>query len=121
MSVSEIAQGLVALCKEGKFEEAIARYYDDEIESHHAMGEQLHTEGIDAVRARHIWWNENMTMHSVEVKGPYINGDAFAVQFTMDVTDNASGQRMVMDEIALYEVDDDKIVEESFFMPDMAA
>ena len=47
--------------------------------------------------------------------GPWINGDQFVVRFTMDVTQKQSGQRIAMDEAALYTIKDGKIAEERFF------
>ena len=44
-----------------------------------------------------------------------MHGDQFAVRFTMDVTEKASGQRTRMDEIGLYTLKNGKIVEERFF------
>jgi ketosteroid isomerase-like protein len=44
-----------------------------------------------------------------------VNGDAFTVRFVMDITDKTNGQRMTMDEIALYRLDGGKIAEERFF------
>ena len=44
-----------------------------------------------------------------------LNGDDFTVRFVMDVTDKDSGQRMTMDEVALYRLKGGKIAEERFF------
>jgi ketosteroid isomerase-like protein len=54
-------------------------------------------------------------VHDSKVEGPYVNGDEFTVRFVMDLTNKESGQRMTMDEIALYRVKDGKIAEERFF------
>ena len=51
----------------------------------------------------------------MKVEGPYVNGDDFTVRFVMDVTDKDSGQRMTMDEVALYRLKGGKIAEERFF------
>ena len=53
-------------------------------------------------------------IHSVEVEGPYVNGNQFVVRFTMDVTPKG-GQRMQKDEMGVYTLADGKIVEERFF------
>lgn len=54
-------------------------------------------------------------MHGVEIEGPYINGSQFAAHFTIDATMKPTGKRDTMDEIALYTVENDKIVRERFF------
>ena len=46
-----------------------------------------------------------------------VNGDQFVLHITMDVTQNATGQRMTIDETALFTVKDGKIAEERFFYP----
>ena len=51
----------------------------------------------------------------MEVEGPYLNGDQFAVRMKMDLTVKESGERITMDEIGLYTVKDGKIAEERFF------
>jgi ketosteroid isomerase-like protein len=43
-----------------------------------------------------------------------VNGDQFALRFHLDVTQKASGQRMQMEEVALYTVREGKVVEERF-------
>jgi len=43
-----------------------------------------------------------------------VNGNQFAVRFNMDATDNTLGKRFQMDEIAVYTVENDKIVHEQF-------
>ena len=55
------------------------------------------------------------TVNSASVDGPWVNGDQFTVRFHMDVTVKESGQRQVMDEIALYTIKNGKIAEERFF------
>jgi menaquinone-dependent protoporphyrinogen IX oxidase len=73
-------------------------------------------EGLDAIRAKHAWWGEAMEFHGGEVDGPFLfDPDRFAVRFTMDITDKATGKRTQSSEVALYTVKDAKIVREEFF------
>ena len=53
-------------------------------------------------------------MHGGFSNQPQIAGNYFAVAMGMDVTMKGQG-RMKMDEIAVYEVKDGKIVKEQFF------
>ncbi len=118
MSVSEIAQGLVDLCREGKNEEAVARYYSPEIVSiESASGPTMPAEakGLEAVAQKGKWWMENHQIHSAEVNGPLVGDGQFAVEFNYDVTQKSSGMRLRMNEMALYTVAGDKIVREHFF------
>ena len=115
MTTQDIAQDLVALCREGKFHEAGEKYWADDVLSVEAMGEPAESRGIEAARAKGEWWAGAHDIHGVKVEGPYVNGDSFAVRFTMDITVKASGQRHSMDEVALYVLKDGKIAEERFF------
>ena len=116
MSTQAIAEDLVTLCKQGKFDEAGEKYWADDVVSYEAMpGDMAEVRGKDAVRGKGEWWAANHEVHSSEVEGPYVNGDQFIVRFKMDLTQKASGQRMAMDEVGVYTVKGDKIVEERFF------
>jgi ketosteroid isomerase-like protein len=115
MTTQEIAHDLVALCREGKFDEAGEKYWADDVLSVEAMGDMTESRGKPAARAKGEWWAGAHDVHEVKVEGPYVNGDSFAVPFTMDLTVKESGQRHTMDEVALYVLKDGKIAEERFF------
>ena len=124
MQTLEVAKGLVALCKEGKNEEAIATYYSDDIVSIEGASSPempARFEGIDAVRGKNEWWFANHEVHELGVDGPFVaeDSDQFACVFHIDVTQKESGQRLKMSEVALFTVRDGKIVEERFFFPPM--
>ena len=115
MSTTDIAKAFTALCTQGEFEKAGHQYWSDDIVSCEAMdGPMARIQGRKAVDEKGAWWYANHDIHNVKVEGPYVNGDQFTVRFTMDVTPKG-GQRMSMDEHALYTVKDGKIVEERFF------
>lgn len=113
--VTEIAKEFTRLCAEGKDREAAERFWADDVVSLEAMpGEMSNLKGKEAIFAKHQWWEENAETHGATVEGPYVNGDQFAVSFTMDVTMKGQ-ERSTMKEVALYTVKDGKIVEERFF------
>src|SRR5476649_2056941 len=117
-TTAEIAQDLVALCKAGKFGESGEKYWADDVvsvEPGGPPGMDPVSRGKDAARAKGEWWVNNHETHSVAVEGPYVNGDQFIVRFSMDVTVRDSGQRMKLDETALYTIKNGKIAEERFF------
>lgn len=120
MSTAEIAKDLVELCRMGKFEEAMDKYYADDIVSVESMsvpGVPAKMNGIEAVRGKGQWWMENHEVHGVEVNGPYVGADQFAIQFRFDITNKPSGKRMQLDEVGLYTVKAGKIVHEHFYYP----
>ena|ERR1041384_8971 len=118
MSVSEIANRYVALCKEAKFEQILDELFASDavsVEAGGPPGMDLTSSGLPAIRAKGEWWGANHEIHSAEVTGPYPNGDRFAVRFVLDVTNKPSGRRMQMDEIGLFTVENGKISREEFF------
>jgi hypothetical protein len=121
MDVKQIGEKLVALCREGKNIEAVDTLLSADAESVEAMaGPDMPqvAKGREAIRAKNEWWVNNHEIHSGEAKGPFPNGDRFAVIFTFDVTAKAgpmAGQRMKLEEVALYTVKDGAIVREEFF------
>jgi ketosteroid isomerase-like protein len=118
MTVAEIAKDLVAICKTGDFAAAGEKYWADDVVSVEAgapPGMDPASHGKAAAVGKGQWWAGAHDIHGAEAHGPYVNGDQFAVRFLMDVTVKATGQRLAMDEIALYTIKDGKIAEERFF------
>ena len=117
----EIGKKLVDLCKQGKDLEAIDTLDAPNIVSVEAIanaGFPQRIEGIAGIREKFQWWIQNHEVHSAEVKGPFPHGDRFIVCFKYDVTPKdgpMKGQRVQMDEAALYTIANGKIVQEEFF------
>jgi hypothetical protein len=118
MSIAEIANDLVALCRQGKNLEAIEKYYSPEIVSVESMGDATmpaETKGLESIYGKNKWWLDNHEVLKAEANGPYLGEDQFAVQFKYTVTQKASGQTFDMNEMALYTVAGGKIVHEHFY------
>ena len=116
MKTREIADDVVALAKGGDLDGIGAKYWSDDVVSREGTdGPMARIEGREAVEAKSAWWNGAHEVHDVQTHGPWINGDQFSVRWVMDVTEKQSGNRISMDEIALYTLRDGKIVEEAFF------
>jgi ketosteroid isomerase-like protein len=120
-SVAEVAHDLVELCRQHKYEEALERHYSQDIvsvESGSAPGMPAEMRGLDAIKGKTKWWVENHEIHSAEANGPFLGeGNQFAVQFKYDITQKHSGKRLQMNEMALYTVENGKVVHEHFFYP----
>ena len=112
MNVSEIGQGLVNFCREGKFDEAMKAYYAEGIVSVEGDGSEV--VGLAACAAKGVEWQSEHEVHSIEVEGPFCGVDQFVVRFKMDVTMKSNGQRIIADEVGIYTVADGKIVREVF-------
>jgi len=116
MSVQNIANQLVNLCRQGKFDEAAQELYSNDIVSIEPSGApNERIEGMDAYHAKgKAWQNMVETFHGMEVSDPVVAGQFFTCKMDMDIT--MKGQpREKSEEICLYEVKDGKIVREQFF------
>ena len=117
-STTAIAQELVTLCRAGRNLEAIDKLYSPKVVSVEPVSmENMPAEmtGLDAIRVKNEWWFANNEVHSSEATGPFVGEGQFAVKYSFDVTSKPTGQRVQMEEMALYTVKDGKIVREQFF------
>jgi hypothetical protein len=118
MSTQEVANTLVRLCSDGKFDEATKSLYSPDIVSVEAgapPGQSRETKGLQGVLAKGEWWVSNHEVHSVKVEGPLVAGLHFAVAFKMEVTFKPEGRRFTLEEVGVYKVENDKVVYEQFF------
>ena len=118
MSVMEIGKDIVALCQQGKNLEAIEKHYSPNIVSVEAFsmpGMDQTQQGIEAIKGKNKWWSENHEVHGGEARGPFPHGDRFTIFFKFDVTPKHTGQRMTMEEIGLFTVENGKVAREEFF------
>lgn len=122
MELKTLANTLVEACRnQGEADLLEAHYHSDavSVEASDFSGKGRETRGLDGIRGKHAWWDENFEVHGGEVGGPFLHGeDKFAVTFAMDATHKASGERATMKEVAIYTVADGKIVREEFFGAD---
>jgi len=118
-----IGKQLAELCKQGKNLEAVEALYSDDVVSVEAVDcgtenmPQTMT-GKQAILGKNQWWCDNHEVHSGSVAGPFPHGDRFVLLLDYDVTPKCgpmAGNRMQMQEAALYTVDNGKIVKEEFF------
>ncbi len=118
MTTQEVADRLIALCREGKYQEARNELYSPDIVSVEPFapeGRSREMKGIEAVTGKGDWWQANHEFHSGSVEGPLIAGSHFSVVFKLDVTFKPQNKRFAMEEIAVYKVVDGKVVYEEFF------
>ncbi|MEO6003246.1 MAG: SnoaL-like domain-containing protein [Opitutus sp.] len=119
MNTEQIAQRLVTLCREAKWETAQKELFAPNavsIEQHPSPAFEKETKGLpDIIEKGRKFDTMIEQMHSVTVSEPLVVENAFTCTMSMDVT--MKGQpRMQMSEICLYEVKDGKIVSEQFHM-----
>ncbi len=118
MTTQEVAEELVKLCRTGKFHEAVETLYANDVvsmEAAAAPGQSREAKGLEAVRAKGEWWQANHEVHAATVEGPLVAGAHFAATFKLDVTFKPENRRFHMEEVAVYKVNDGKVVYEEFF------
>jgi hypothetical protein len=116
-TTQEVANRLSELFKENKWNEAQEELFSEDAESiepPHAQGLQT-VKGLDNIKKKGEQFNSMVEeMHGGYVGEPIVAGNFIAVAMGMDVTFKGMGRKN-MDEIAVYEVKDGKIVKEQFF------
>jgi hypothetical protein len=117
MSTQKIAERLVVLCRQGKFEDAQKELYAEgvvSIEPYATPAFQKETKGLPAIIEKGQKFSEMVeTMHALTVSDPLVAGSSFACTMRMDVTMKGQG-RMDMTELCVYDVKDGKVIAEQF-------
>jgi hypothetical protein len=116
MTPIEIGTKLVELVKAGKPEQAVETLYARDVVSIEAMpGDGREAKGIPACLEKTKQFEQQFEVHGAEAKGPFPNGDRFAVFYSFDITPRKGGPRTKMTEVGIYTVKNDKIAREEFF------
>ncbi len=114
MSTQEVADKLVSLCREGKYDEAYGLYADDAISVEMPGVPNERTEGIDNIIKGYQEWASNIQeAHGGTVGDPIVVANHFVVPMTSDVTFK-NGGRVNMEELSMYQVENGKIKKASF-------
>jgi len=117
MTTHDVADRFNELAQSGNWEQIHDELYAGNavsIEPENSPGMKT-VQGIDAIKEKGKQFNDMVEeMHGGYSGEPQIAGNYFAVAMGMDVTMKGQG-RSKMDEIAVYQVKDGKIVKEQFF------
>jgi hypothetical protein len=117
MTTQEIAEKLVSLCREGKYEEAHDSLYDTNIlsvEMDESMGAR-EARGIDAIKAKGKGWSSMFKEPaSTWCDDAIISGNSFACRMGFAGTGH-NGEKIEGAEIAVFVTKNGKIIEERFF------
>ena len=117
MTTQDVANRMNELFKENKWQQAQEELYAEDavsIEPEHAQGLQS-VKGLDAIKQKgQMFQGMIEEMHGGWHSEPIVAGNFISFGMGMDVTMKGMG-RSKMDEIAVYEVKDGKVVKEQFF------
>ena len=120
MTTQEIATKWAEYCRTGQWDKAQAELYADNcvsLEMEGAPGGHQRVEGIEAIRMKGQQWDQMVeTLHGMEIEGPIVAANYFTASMKMDITFKGQGRR-TDEEIAVFQVQDGKIVCEQFFYP----
>ena len=116
MSTQAVAERFFELATEGKFEQILTELFHPDaasIEPENAPFQSV--KGLDnIIKKGQEWHDVTEEIHGGYTNAPIVAGNFFACTMGMDVTIKGQG-RMHMDEVAVYEVRDGKIMKEQFF------
>jgi hypothetical protein len=117
MTTQAIADRLVALCREGKFEAAQKELYAPDavgVEPYATPTFAQETKGLPALLAKAQKFTAMIEqVHALSISDPLVSGGSFACAMQLEVTLKGHG-RLRLDELCVYEVKDGKIVSERF-------
>ncbi|WP_462251900.1 SnoaL-like domain-containing protein [Ekhidna sp.] len=121
MTTQEVANRLVELCREGKFEQVFQELYSPEIVSIEPDGGPWGTmKGFEALEKKAKEWHDMVTeFHSSEISDPLVAENFFTMTMKSKVTMKGMDHPIDMDEVCVYRVADGKVVTEQFFYTPM--
>jgi len=115
MTTQEVADKLVSLCREGKYDQAYGLYAKDAVSVEMAGVPNEVTEGLDNIlKGFEQWANNIQEAHGGTVGDPIVMSNHFVVPMTSDVTFKQGG-RINMEELSMYQVENGKIKKAQFF------
>ncbi|MHA7057143.1 SnoaL-like domain-containing protein [Aquimarina sp. M1] len=116
MKTQDVANRLVELCRQGENMQALKELYAEDIVSKEMPGApNAVVSGKDAVTKKSQEWYASVEeFHGSEISDPVVTENHFSCKMKMDCTFKNQG-RMQIEELAVYNVTNGKIVEEQFF------
>lgn len=117
--ITEIANDVFAHCK---IDSQDIVEHDSQIWSKHFAegwtsieGDGRVYTGRDEVVAKYKEWQAGVLVHGCEVAGPFIGRDSFSLVFDLDMeSKDGTWPRTKMQEVAIYTVENGKVVKEEF-------
>lgn len=118
MTTEQIAKRWVELVRANKDQQAMEELYSNDIVSieNNSKGENMTHTGLDGKKEKaEMWHGMVKEMHEFRCSDPVVADRAFAVSMFMDVTyNNPEWGRDTMNELAVLEVKDGKIIREEY-------
>lgn len=118
MTTKEVADKWASYCRKGQWDKAQEELYADTCVSQEMEGAQgypARVEGMEAIKVKAEQWGQMVEeFHGSEIEGPMVAGNHFTAVMRTDT--KMKGQpRRVDEEVAVFQVENGKIVHEQFF------
>ncbi|MFL6118813.1 NAD(P)H-binding protein [Actinophytocola sp.] len=117
LPAAEVAERYVAAFRAGRLDQALRWAAPDLVRVAPLENDGKHVElrGLADITANAERLNHDRRIHAVDVDGPYVRGDRFAVRFTFDETHTPTGQRTSTTKLSLYTVVDGVLSREEVY------
>ena len=117
MTTQEVANRLVSLCREGKYEQAISELYSEEIVSVEAEGTPDRiVKGLQAIAEKAVKFESQIEkINKTVISDPIVAENFFTIGMYMNVQMKGMPMAIDMDEVCVYQVNEGKIIREEFF------
>jgi len=120
MSTKEVANKWAEYCRTGQYDKAQEELYDANCLSQEMKGAQGFPEmvkGMEAIKRKGEQWGQMVEeFYGTEIEGPMVAANHFTASMKMDL--KMKGQaRSVNEQVAVFRVENGKIVHEQFFYP----
>ncbi|WP_421890512.1 SnoaL-like domain-containing protein [Marinoscillum sp.] len=117
MTTQEVANQLVKLCREGKFEQVLTELYAPDIMSVEPEGSTWPTvQGMAQIMKKgEIWTKMVEEVLESEISEPIVADTFFSITMKSRVKIKDVPEPVRMDEVCVYQVRDGKVVLEQFF------
>ncbi|MEP4534034.1 MAG: SnoaL-like domain-containing protein [Cyclobacteriaceae bacterium] len=121
MTTEEIANRLVALCREGKYQQVYDELFSPDVLSIEPEGSGYGTtRGMAEMAEKSKKWNDMVAeFHSGEISDPIVAENFFSLTMKSRITMKGMNHPINMDEVCVYQVNDGKVVCEQFFYTPM--
>jgi uncharacterized protein YbjT (DUF2867 family)/ketosteroid isomerase-like protein len=120
LPAGDVAERYVAAFRAGRMDQALRWAAPDVVRVAPLENGGVELRGLADITANAERLNRDVELHAVEVDGPYVRDDRFAVRFSFDETDK-TGQRTSKTKMSLYTVADGVITREEVYYFDPPA
>lgn len=113
-----VAEEYAALCRRGEFDEAMARLFSPDhvrFEPTDVTGPPSEGHGLEAIEEHSRGFAQKYKIHGIDIAGPLVGGDQFAVHFLIDAAVKRSRKRVTIRKVELCTVRDGRIVESEVY------